>query len=200
MFIGIAFGMGSSLTTKANFKSITRDPLETRMITKYSDTLDKYLNDPDWQTMIKIQYQVINSILTSKAANVDNFDFTNEEEFLNVIGMSKEQYLEKVKINKEAAQRFVTKFKINGSCKTCSLNYVDQINAFKNVLQSFRVSSLKYSNFTKSLQSGDSGRIQGPLCCGFWFYACCATCALSIEIFPLYLACCALCYSSECCS
>ena len=198
--IAFTLVMSSTFTTRANTKIIIPGSLPARTVyPKFVDSLDKYRNDPDFQIMAKIQYQVVNSFVTNKTVNLDNFDFTNESAFLQAIRMTKEQYLGQVKLNREAAQRFITKFNITGNCQPCTLSYAEQINAFRSVLQSFRANPLRYSNFTGSLQPGGGGTNLYESCCGFWFYICVATCALSIEAFPVYLACCTLCFNTQCC-
>lgn len=200
VFIGFFFAMSSSLSVNANVKTYSRAPYLPKPLFKLTgDTLDKFRNDPDWQIMARVQYQVINAFVTNKSVDLENFDFTDEGAFLKVLGFSRDQYMEQVRVNKEAAQRFATKFNIKGTCKTCTLNPFQQISAFRRTLQSFRVNPAKYSSFSSSLFLGGGGPSL-ILCCGFWYYACCATCAISIEVFPVYLACCALCYASECCS
>ena len=199
-FIAFTIVIGTTFTSMAKTRIIFPGSLPASTVyPKFLDSLDKYRNDPDFQIMARIQYQVTNSFVANKTVNLDNFDFTNETAFLQVIGMSKEQYLDQVKQNREAAQRFITKFNITGTCQPCTQSYTEQINAFRSVLQSFRANPLRYSNFTGSLQPGSGGtNLYGP-CCGFWFYICVATCALSIEVFPVYLACCTLCFNTQCC-
>ena len=196
--VAMAFCMSSKATAKITDNN---NPKIAKIFVKSADTLDKYRNDPDWQIMAKIQYQFINSFVANKKIRLDNFDFNNEAALLNVIGMTKEEYLAQVQLNKEAAQRFIAKYNNSGKCSSCNLTYAEQVNTLKTVLKSFQANPVQYSNFVNgSLSAGGGQNLAQNSCCGFWFYACCAVCALSIEAFPVYLACCALCYHSECCS
>ncbi len=194
----IAFSMSSKATAKINDNN---NPKYANIFVKYTDSLDKYRNDPDWQIMARIQYQFINSLVSNRKINLDLFDFNNENNLLTAIGMSRAEYLAQVKLNREAAVRFMKKYSITGSCSTCTLSPADQVNTLRNVLTTFRMNNVQYSNFAANSLSviPSTNLASGGTCCGFWFYACCAVCALSIEAFPLYIACCALCYHSECC-
>lgn len=201
-FIGFTLMTGVALIAdaKVNMAHITLTNFPNTQ-NGLGDSLDKYRNDPDWKIMADIQYRFINSLVTNQKLNIDNLDFSNETDFLNAIGMTKVQYLAQVSLNKEAARRFIKKFNITGSCKTCEMTYANQINGLKSAVKNFRANTNVYVNFTNStLSGGGVGQTVAQACCGFWFYICCGVCALSIEAFPVYLACCTLCYTAECCS
>ena len=192
------------LSVKANTRtSIPFNPREIKKNTAHYDTLDAFKNDPDWQLMANIQFRFINAFVGNKKINIAAFDFNNESSLLNTLGMTKEEYLLQVKLNKEAAQRLVTKFNLAGVCSNCTLSAGDQLDALRMALITFRSNDNLYRDFVnhslsistgQNLPSGDN-----CCCCGLGFYACCAVCSLSIEVFPLYLACCGLCYNSQCC-
>ena len=193
----------TAISLKANVKSYPeKNAIAITPSLNYGDTLDKYRNDPDWQIMARIQYQFINSLVSNRKVNLEFFDFNNENNLLTAIGMSREEYLAQVKLNREAAARFIKKYNISGTCSSCTLSPAAQVNTLRNVLASFRTNNVQYSNFAANSLSVNPGTnvAMASSCCGFWFYACCSVCALTIEVFPVYLACCALCYHSECCN
>lgn len=165
----------------------------------YKDSIDIFRNDSDWLTIAHLQYNVINSFVSSKI-DLGSFDFTDQSAFLTVIGMDSAEYAAESLASKEAAERLIERYSITGSCTTCSLSLGSLLDTLRSSLTVFRNNSDLYSTFkNESLNIGD--RVATTYsCCGFWFYLCCTVCAATIEAFPVYLACCALCFHSECCN
>ncbi len=198
----LLFNFNSSV--KANTRTSTFVyPKEIKYTVSHSDTLDAYRSDPDWQLMANIQYRFISAFVWNKRINIAAFDFTNENGLLNIIGMTKEEYLLQVKLNKEAAQRLIAKFSLTGNCNTCTLPVTSQLDALRTALNTFRSNDNIYRDFVNNSLAINTGQNLASggncCCCGLGFYACCAVCSFAIEAFPLYLACCALCYNSQCC-
>lgn len=151
------------------------------------------LKDPDYQKMIGIQIDIVKSFIEKKV-DFEKFDFNNNEEFLKIIDMSKDEYLSNVKLNKELATKLIQKYKLEGKSDLCGLNLDDQISQAKNSLISFQNDPESYLSFQNQLNSNYASKLK----CGFWFYAEVALCAATIEAFPVYLLCCAVAYHAEC--
>lgn len=158
--------------------------------------------DPDWQYMAEINMKV-SKIMIEKSIKVAEIKDTDD--LIAKLGFTKAEF-ETINTNYvAAAKRLKTKIDVympGATCTNCALpsdtkkKLIDQANAtFKEkpaeMNRYFKMLSAKYT----TVQEEEAG-----LCCGIWFYACVALCAATIEVFPVYLACCAYCYHAECCS
>ena len=156
--------------------------------------LENLIKDPDYQKMISLQLNIVNSFI-NKNIDIKNFDFNNNDDFLKVIDMSKEEYLSNVKLNKDLATKLNDKYKLAGQCDLCKLSLEEQIVQTKNSLISLQDNPDLYLSFQNQLNQEFKGE---RLHCGVWFYAEVALCAATIEAFPVYLLCCAVAYHAEC--
>jgi hypothetical protein len=163
----------------------------------YTASIKMIKSDPDWIRMATIQYNFLNAFVSSNV-NLDNFNFNDTTAFLGVLGMSLSDYNSQVALNQSTARTLVSRYGFTGSCSACSLSESAGIDSLKTILKYFRANPNAFNLFqTESLGIGKS--VSTCCCCGFWFYACCAVCAETIVAFPIYLACCALCFHAECC-
>ena len=156
--------------------------------------LENLIKDPDYQKMISLQLNVINSFI-KKDVDIKNFDFKNNDEFLKIIDMSEEEYLSDVKLNKELASKLNQKYKLAGECELCQLSLDEQIDRTKTSLISFQNDPKLYLSFQNQLNPDVLGKAKH---CSVWFYAEVTLCAATIEAFPVYLLCCAVAYHAEC--
>ncbi len=111
--------------------------------------------------------------------------------------MTKEEFADLNEKYKEAFKRLSIKFGISktmGTCESCKLSLAEKVNVIDNTVDKFKGKPQMMNKYFASLTTVSQN------CCGGWFYLCIAVCAGSIEVFPVYLACCALCYHAECCS
>lgn len=160
--------------------------------------------DADWKFIASKNLETISKLVNSKI-DVNKFDFTSEEGFLKAIGVDKTQYLNDTKAVKAAANRLIAKYNLSssatGECISCKTNNDESIAKIKRTITLLRENKASFTKFQALLSSpnlnlvdpGDGG------CCGWRFYACVTFCAASIEIFPVYLMCCAICYDTYCC-
>lgn len=167
-----------------------------------AQTLDPSVikSDPDWQTIARIEGGFIDKFVSAKI-DLANFDLNNEKLVLSVIGMTKDEYLKNVDLVRAAANSLAKKYAIDpANCPSCKMDNDSKNSTFKTVVAQFRANPDIYTRFRGESLGLDAGTNKTQSCCGFGFYACCTVCAFSIEVFPVYLACCALCHHSQCCS
>lgn len=169
-----------------------------------SSAITQILNDPDWQTIANALHTYYDIFVNNKI-NVKTYDLTNNALFLQTTGLTQAQLNTLVQNVKTAGQRLVARYHFDpAKCPACSASFSVENAAFDSVIISFQNSPSLYASFTsQSLgigygQSSKTNLASQP-CCGWWFYACCALAAETIEAFPVYLAACCYCYHAECC-
>jgi len=158
-------------------------------------------SDPDWQTIASIEGNFIDKFVSARI-DMKNFDLSNQKLVLSTIGMTSDEYSKEVNLLKAAGSNLVKRYAIDASnCSSCKMDANTKSSVFKSVITQFEGSPDIYSRFrNESLGLGGGTNFAQQNCCGFGFYACCALCAFSLELFPVYLACCTVCYHSQCCS
>ena len=159
-------------------------------------------NDPDWQTIAAIEGNFVDRLVSAKI-DLANFDLNNEKLVLSTVGMTKDEYLKNVDQVRAAANSLVKRYGISSAdCSSCSLDINTKNDMVRSEIAQFKVNPAIYSRFrTESLGLADgTNKATSCCCCGWGFYGCVTLCALSIEIFPVYLACCAVCHHTQCCS
>lgn len=157
-------------------------------------------NDPDWKIIANIQDDFVNKFIAAKV-DLNELDLNDEGLVLNTVGIEKEDYLKNVELVRSAGARLVKKYELDKTdCSSCLMEINAKNDVFKSVMAQFKADPGFYSRFrTESLGIGTNLQQQTCCCCGFRFYACCALCAATIEAFPLYLACCTICFHTQCC-
>lgn len=167
-------------------------------------TLVAYSHDADYQLISKQMLSDITKFVNSKN-NLSTFDFSNLALVEKVLGLTDAQYAAEMQTLKAAGQRFVKRWNLgNKACATCGTTTAQKLSACQTLFSGFQTTPASFSKFGKTITTDYSimSTTEGPqagLCCGAWFYACCALAAETIEIFPVYLAACAYCYHAECC-
>jgi hypothetical protein len=204
-------------TQLADVKAASNEALSISNSISSANFINTITRDENWKIIAANNAMVMSKILAKKI-DVNKFDFKNEEAFLELIDMDRKTYLQHVSQNKVASRKLLQKMKemgINTSsdCITCTKSNEDLISDFKKTIIKFQEMPAKFKNFNrKSLKINSTfqtsvvsasditdGETSEQLCCPFAFYACCAVCAGTIEIFPVYLACCYLCGVEYCC-
>jgi hypothetical protein len=165
-----------------------------------------FSNDRDWQIIATKNLEVITKLVESNV-NINKLDFSNEENFLNVLGMSKTEYLAKSNESKAASGRLIERYDLieNSTpalCISCKTTPEETIAKLKKVIVSFRENKASFAKFKSLLSTPPSTNLVDPgdYCCRWGFYACVGVCSFSFPAFPAYLLCCAVCYAEFCCS
>lgn len=186
-------------------------PLDQRTL------LNKIKSDSDWSLIIETNKSIMTKLVNANF-NPEAFNFEDEDAFLNLLSMSKEEYMGKAVKVKAAAERLIVKYNFGQAgkegCASCVAenDIKSKVDDLKLLLTKFKnnPSDLKKFNKATSLSSDFTSLVKtsaqalesdedDELCCTLKFYECCALCAVMIEAFPLYLACCGQCYLSFCC-
>ena len=146
--------------------------------------------------------------LVKAKVDIGKIDFKNESAFLKILALEKSEYLERSLKVKSAANRLILKYGITSEpgspkCISCKSNFNEVILKLKEVVNLFKGNHTAFENFQSAILANFEGSnvaaSKENLCCGFFFYACVTFCAASIEVFPVYLMCCALCFDTYCC-
>jgi hypothetical protein len=173
-----------------------------------SQKISIFSNDKDWKLIANKNLETINKLVNSNI-DINNFDFSNEEVFLKVLGKTRNQYINEARDIKEAANRLLRKYKIgsqpNMECISCKTNSQEAIIKIKRTIKLLKENKESYSRFENLMeaqssydQSLDYTELEGA-CCPWRFYACVTLCAATIEFFPAYLLCCGFCFDTYCC-
>ena len=130
-------------------------------------------------------------------SEVDLKDLNKENFFPEKLGISNESLNESINNVRTEGNNILQSGKIESigcqSCKSLSNEKVIEVISF------FREHKDEYEKYKSVWNNGDIEiGITDGFKCGWRFYACCAVCAGTIEFFPVYLACCALCYDEYC--
>lgn len=134
--------------------------------------------------------KLVYSEVNLKEVNKTNF-------FSDKLGISNESLNETINSVRSEGNKILHSGKIESvdcqSCKSLSDEKVIEVISF------FREHKDEYEKYKSVWNNGDIEiGITDGFKCGWRFYACCAVCAGTIEAFPVYLACCALCYDQYC--
>lgn len=186
-------------------KSKENSPLKSIDLTPKTDNAKVLLlsSDADWKLIASKNIETISKLVNSNI-DVNTFNFDYEVEFLKVIGISKGRYLQDVAQIKAAAKRLTLKYNLSsqtfsGECVSCKSNKTEELAKLKRTIHLFRENKLSFAKFQNLLISPSLVDPGGNACCPWRFYACVTFCAASIEVFPVYLMCCAICYDTYCC-
>ena len=165
-------------------------------------------NDDDWRFIASKNLETITKLAKSNI-DVNKFDFTNEEAVLKLLGKTKNEYLREMQQIKVSAERLIGKFNFlqsqNSECISCKFTVDDALLTTKKTISRLQENDDSFTQLQTLLETTDyvdpideDGGGENA-CCGLKFYACCTFCAASIEVFPVYLMCCALCFDNYCC-
>lgn len=159
--------------------------------------VEQIRNDPDWQIIYNNNIDFLNRVL-GQSYSLSELWAMGQDNFLQQLNYSLDDYYQKRTETRAAAARLLNKFpELNtpGMCNTCRLDerqLTGKVDAFLSHLRLRR--SPDVATYLRETESLD---LQNPQC-GWKFYACAIVCAGTIEIFPVYLACCALCLCENC--
>ena len=154
-------------------------------------------NDPDWNIIYNNNADFLNRLL-AQPYTLSEIWSQGQDNFLRQLNYSRDEYYQLRMETREAAARLLNKFpSLNtpGRCNPCGqtdLQLTGKVDAF---LTTVRVA--RKMDATEYLREVESDEGSDPRCT--WrFYACAIVCAGTIEAFPVYLACCALCLCEYC--
>ncbi len=152
-----------------------------------------FSKEDDCKLVYSTHFEMMDKIVNAKT-DIGLLNFNDETVFLNLIQMSKVQYLNKVELVKAASYRLAAKYGMRGSCEVCLAGNVTQ--KFQLLAMGYQKDLARYYEQRTAMIGLADG---GAACCGWRFYLCCTVCAGTIAAFPAYLACCALCFDTYCC-
>ena len=204
LFVSIAT-MSTLIVISCNKAKDVSSPKSVDRISKTETEKINIANaDNDWKLIASKNIEIVDKFVNSNI-DVNSFNFDSEAEFLKVIGKTKAQYLYEVNNVKAAANRMAAKYNIKNegnSCTTCNVDKNEELAKLKRTLNLFKNNKVAFTKFKTLLIDPNyaiGGGGEDVSCCGWRFYACVTFCAASIEIFPVYLMCCAICYDTYCC-
>ena len=154
-------------------------------------------NDPDWQIIYNNNADFL-SRLMKQSYTLSELWGMGQENFLLLLNYSREEYYQRRMETRDAAARLLNKYpalNMPGNCNPCQqtdLQLTGKVDAFVGNLKVARTADA--TAYLREIVSDDGS---GPQC-GWRFYACVIVCAGTIEAFPVYLACCALCLCEFC--
>jgi hypothetical protein len=153
-------------------------------------------NDPDWQVICGNNVDFFNRVL-KQPYSLSALWSAGQPNFLGQLSYSFEDYTRKHAETKEAAMRLLKKYPdLNAvgcaPCKSSEYVVMSQLDSFIEHLRA--TNTLDAGMFFRAIE--DEGET-GPKC-GWQFVACVIICAATIEAFPAYLACCAICLCTYC--
>ena len=154
-------------------------------------------NDPDWHIIYNNNADFMNRVLSQPYTLSEIWSF-GQDNFLLQLNYTREEYYQKRMETREAAARLLNKYPLlnaPGSCNPCSQTDLQLTSKVDAQITSLRVA--RKMDATDPLKEIESDEDSSPKC-GWKFYACCIVCAGTIEAFPVYLACCALCMCEYC--
>ena len=154
-------------------------------------------NDPDWHIIYNNNADFMNRLLRQPYTLSEIWSF-GQDNFLLQLNYTREEYYRRRMETREAAARLLNKYPLlnaPGSCNPCSQTDLQLTSKVDAQVTSLRVA--RTMDATDQLREIESDEEGGPKC-GWKFYACVIVCAGTIEAFPVYLACCALCMCEYC--
>jgi hypothetical protein len=153
-------------------------------------------NDPDWHIISNNNADFLKRML-QQPNTLSEIWSRGQDNFLLQLGYSREEYYERRMETREAAARLLNRYPLlnaPGSCNSCTQSELQLTGKIDAVVSSMRVArQIDATDLMREIESDEDG----PKC-GWRFYACVIVCAGTIEIFPVYLACCALCMCEYC--
>jgi hypothetical protein len=156
--------------------------------------------DPDWQVINHNNADFFNRML-KQPYSLSALWSTGQSNFLDQLNYSFEDYTRRRTETKEAAMRLLKKYPdLNAAgCAPCRIGE----NVMMSRLDSF-IEQLRSENkpdagaFFRAIDSDEGAGLEAGPKCGWQFVACVVICAATIEVFPAYLACCAICLCQYC--
>lgn len=149
--------------------------------------------EPNFKNLYVNTFEIFDKLVYSE---VDLKDLTNEN-FSEKLGISNETLNESINNVRSEGNKILQSGKIEStSCQGCKSISNEKVIE---VITHYREHKDEYEKFKAAWNNGDIEiGITDGFKCGWRFYACCAVCAATIEAFPIYLCCCALCYDEYC--
>lgn len=153
--------------------------------------------DPDWQIIYNNNTEFLNRLLRLPYT-LSEIWARGQEYFLQQLNYSRDEYFQRREETRQAAARLLNRFPLlntPGNCNTCmqsDLQLTSKVDLFINDMRRKNIPDAGVA-----LRQIDSEGGSGPGC-GWRFYACVIVCAGTIEIFPVYLACCSICLCEYC--
>lgn len=161
-------------------------------------------SDPVWLEMTDISQKYSDLIVA--LPNIDEALTTDVQAFCNAIHISIGEYQADAIKMKALSANLIEKYQMNlghVTCHFCNETAEQKLTRAKNNFKYLQDNPNQYTAFYESVRykesegGGNGTGTQGPEC-GASFYLCCAVCAATIEIFPVYLACCGVCLKEYC--
>jgi len=171
--------------------------------TAFAQTLNvaKFKAENDWKTIVETSKAFTEKLVASNIDVRNIKDFRNAD-FLNTIGITMAEFESDLKKVSDAGKRLNEKYQMKDydlKCKSCEIDQPSKLSMMNNSIESFRKDKLKADvYFANLIESDPSETLFAAPKCTWQFYLCITVCAATIEFFPIYLACCALCMSSYC--
>jgi len=162
---------------------------ETKMIA--------FSNEADWKTIYTLHLDIMNRLIKS-SYDLTTVDLSDENTFLNIVRLNRQEYLDMVTKSKEAAARLAEKYDIREECSICRQDASESIKQFQDIASNYQKNPEAFNTYQKSITSIDETAGE-TRCCGWRFYLCTTACAVTLEAFPLYLTCAAACFTRFCC-
>ncbi|MBX2920268.1 MAG: hypothetical protein KF825_00180 [Ferruginibacter sp.] len=158
-------------------------------------------SDKDWIFIIE-NSRIFTEKLIANGVDMKNTELLKSSDLYLKLGYSKENFDALNKQIKTAAKRLIEKYNLQqySSCKDCATHFEEKVKKLENATTYFKENAGSLNNFYSSLVTNSTfsePEENGPGC-GLAFYACAAVCAASIEIFPVYIACCGVCMCEYC--
>ena len=153
--------------------------------------------DPDWQIIYNSSTDFLNRLMR-QPYTLSELWGTGQDNFLQLLNYRREEYYQKREETRQAAARLLNKYPLLNtpencySCKQTDLHLTAKVDAILNKLRIARTADA--SDYLRAI---DSDEASGPKC-SWRFYACVIVCAGTIEVFPVYLACCMICLCEYC--
>jgi biotin operon repressor len=164
-----------------------------------SDNEKIYLikTDPSWIKITEISKKFTDAIINSNYKTED-INWADLNQISKVTGISENDLENMMQEIKDAGNLILAKYNHSNklaNCATCSRNYSEKeaIEKFKLIISKWRTNSRLKDKYYSNLRVSE-----GEPNCPIVFYLCVATCAVTIEAFPLYLACCTICLCEFC--
>ncbi len=158
-------------------------------------------SDENWKYIVQTN-QLVTKKLISGDLKLEKMAQMSKKELAESLGLSESAFFEMDEKFRVAAKKLQTRFDISGKadCVGCKESEQQKLMSLKNTLEKFKDNPKKMDTYFRAIQTNEqeTDEIAG-LCCGWAFYACSAVCAGTIGAFPIYLACCAICYKEYCC-
>ena len=154
-------------------------------------------NDPDWHIINNNNADFFRRML-QQPNTLSEIWSQGQDHFLLQLGYSREEYYQRRMETREAAARLLNRYPLlntSGNCSPCSQSELQLTSKIDAVVSSMRVAhKMDATDQMRVLEPDESLEPK----CGWRFYACVLVCAGTIEAFPVYLACCALCMCEYC--